>query len=512
MKRVLLPALCLLLLLMPSAMGEEPAPEPLFPAYDKAAGKWGYIDTDRQWAIAPQFETAGVFRGEYAAASTGDPWEYTAGIIGTDGSWVVEPKYFVDDGYDGWTYGGLSEGLYILWDDVDDNDPERPHIGFFDVPSGYFSGLSYWGEFRWTTQERLVPIEDTFVDRTTGQTVITLPEGYITDWMGWSSVFHDGFAPILVDDPEEDRNEVCFVDLQGNVIELPALRFGKDDWACGLLCASERISDPGTAPVTGYFDLNTLAWKITSDDAGLPFMEAYPFSGSGFACVRLSGGSYGHIDTQGKVLFGDGYVTWETGSGIGKTLITGPYRFFGNYAWIEEANVLIDPAGQVVLVIPEGWMPCVQWDDELDHTRDYYVSPGGVIELQRRSASGGYDSALMKMDGEWLLDPEEYGRQYDISLPEAHRFFSEGLQPVIRNVGIREWRTVHGRTGDYQVPVYETRTGYVNERGDVAVDFLYASGGVFLNGLAMVQRDGMTGYVNIRGEEVYFWSSEDDEW
>ena len=61
----------------------------------------------------------------------------------------------------------------------------------------------------------------------------------------------------------------------------------------------------------------------------------------------------------------------------------------------------------------------------------------------------------MNMEGQWLMDPEIYGRNWDDGFPEAHRFFSEGLQAVIKIVGIKEWRTVHNvKTGDYQEPVF----------------------------------------------------------
>ena len=78
-------------------------------------------------------------------------------------------------------------------------------------------------------------------------------------------------------------------------------------------------------------------------------------------------------------------------------------------------------------------------------------------------------------------------------------------------MGIREWKTVHNvKTGDYQEPVYETRVGYVNEQGEVVVDFFYDDGGAFINGLALVARDGLRGYVNARGEEVYFWNEPEE--
>ena len=99
------------------ASSESAPPAALFPAYDHETGYYGYIDTNGQWMIAPRFETAGEFRGRYAAVSTADPWDYTMGIIDSHGQWVVEPVYFVDEGYDEWTYGGLNEGMYLIWDD-----------------------------------------------------------------------------------------------------------------------------------------------------------------------------------------------------------------------------------------------------------------------------------------------------------------------------------------------------------------------------------------------------------
>ncbi len=458
MKRIIIAVLIALLLTRsPAAMAENAA---LFPAYDEATGKWGYIDANGQWTIAPMFETAGIFRGHYAAVSTGVPWEYTMGIIDSDGKWVVEPNYLVDAGYDGWTYGGLNEGMYSLWDSREgDTAGEYPHYGYFDVPSGYFSGIVFYGEMSWWTQEKLVPIGNAFYDRATGQKIIGLPESYYTDWTGNESVFHDGFAPILKEMPLGETDETCFVDQQGHIIELLDLRFRKEGWACGLLCASEKEAASEEPPIIGYFDLNAMDWKIASytDPDGLVcrFLEAYPFSGNGYACVKLANGNYGHIDVHGNVLFSDGYVTWENQFGWNQKQIAQPYQFFGDYVWIEEANVLIDPMGKVVLEIPEGWQPQAQWDDELEHAKDYYVSPGGVVELLRSVRSGGYQSALMKLDGEWLLDPDIYSRGWGEEVPEGHRFFSEGLQAVEKIVGIKEWRTVHNVIiGDYQASLW----------------------------------------------------------
>ena len=270
-------ALCLLLLVSLPAIAHAGSSAALFPAYDEKTEKWGYIDKSGQWAVMPQFETAGLFRGNYAAVSTGDPWDYTMGIIDASGAWAVEPHYFVDEGYDGWTYGGLNEGMYLIWDE---NLRETNRMGYFDVPSGYFSGLVFFGEFRWWTQETLVPIGDAYYDRTNGQEVITLPEGYYTDWLGGDSVFSDGYALILKDTETGKETEICFVSDKGEIVELRHLRFNMDGWACGLLCAEEKEARADDPPIRGYFDLNTLDWRIASytepDGLVCRFREIYP--------------------------------------------------------------------------------------------------------------------------------------------------------------------------------------------------------------------------------------------
>ena len=62
--------------------------------------------------------------------------------------------------------------------------------------------------------------------------------------------------------------------------------------------------------------------------------------------------------------------------------------------------------------------------------------------------------------------------------------------------------------GDYEEPVYETRVGYVDENGNIAVDFLYDSGGAFLGGLALVRRGDERIYVDAFGHEVFSWHAE----
>lgn len=512
MKKCLAVMLILIFVLPFHALCDKSAA--LFPAYDGETQAWGYIDSEGNWAIPPQYAYAEIFRGRYAAVSTGDPWDYTMGIIDEKGNWMVEPHYFVDSGYDEAYYGGLNVGIWQVWKE---NLAESNLMGFFDVPSGYFSGLVVQVELGWVGPDRLMPVTlldvgDCYVDRRDGSVAFEIPKGLWYDWLTHGSDFHDGFALLWDDDETLDIGEerkLYLVSEQGKLLNLGRLQFGERDYACGLL----RAYDPESGAL-GYYDPAKEEWRIKDfvEKGGMQYrlLQTEPFSGNGYACVYMEDSYgkrlWGHVDTRGNVLFDLGYVTWNSKFGYEKKEITEPYTFFGDYAWIEEANVMIDPIGQVVLAIPEGWQPHVQDDDELDDAKDYYFSPGGVIELLRKTPLGNEEN-LMTMDGEWLLDPETYTRNWGQSTAvELHRFFSEGLQAVRKIVGVKEWKTVHGKDGDRQEPVYETKVGYVNEKGEVVVDFLYEDGGAFMNGLAMVQMGNQVGYINSEGREIFFWT------
>ena len=459
-------------------------PSRLHPAMDDETGLWGYIDYLGEWVIPPQFGSADFFRGEYAAASTGDPWDYTAGLIRRDGSWAVEPRYFVDEGYDGWTYGGLDKGMYLVWND-------SGYMGFFDVRSGFLS--PDLGERTWFSDAELLPITDYdeetdepeayYFSRSTGETAFSL-KGYETDARGHDSEFHNGFAMVYdMDGREHIINE------RGEVLPLPEnLRFfGEESGALyytfGLLLCLDTDTD-----LYGYWDLNVMDWRIP------PRYEwAGDFAEAGYACVRVEDGTYGHIDVQGN-LAADSFAC--------------AYEFKGGYAYVAEEGILMDPMLETVLQFTDGWKPRTQWDYELDDSKNYYVSPGGVLCVERDDPQypGWAQRGLMTLDGEWLLEAGTYSQTWDIECAECHRFFSEGLQAVTKIVGVREWRTVHNvKYGDYEEPVYETRVGYVDEYGNIAVDFLYDSGGAFLGGLALVRRGDERIYVDAFGHEVFSW-------
>ena len=347
-----------------------------------------------------------------------------------------------------------------------------------------------------------------YVSRSTGETVIALPEDYTVDWLMHESEFYNGFA--LVFDGEDQPH---IINEQGEILELPdhlafygsSLNLAYQLYPFGLLLCSDEISG-----LYGFWDLNAMDWAIPpaadADSGAYGWMDQ--LLGKGYACVRLDDSSYGHIDRWGNLMF-DGHLSYMRDGCEYQVTVSKPYRFVGDYAWIEEANVLIDAGGSVALVIPEGWKPHAQASDEYQDADAYYVSPGGVIELWQKAPDDPWGTyyALMNMDGEWLLEPYTYHRNWGATTAvELHRFFSEGLQAVVRNDGVREWRTIHQiLADDYEVPVYDTKVGYINEQGEIVIDFLYYDGGAFLDGLALVARGDAIGYIDAFGHEVYFW-------
>ncbi|MBQ9262770.1 MAG: WG repeat-containing protein, partial [Clostridia bacterium] len=477
-------ALIVLLLLLPAAALAEGR---MHPAYDEASGKWGYIDHSGAWALPPRFDAADVFRGDYAAAmlSDGDEDEerYHWGVIDREGNWVVEPRYMVDGGYDGWYYGGLENGTYFIWDET--LAEENGKMGFFDVRSGFFSGVIYDGEVDFRNGERLVPVylngRACYVDRTNGQVEITLPEETDFGWPMDDAEFSNGYALVFLENGE-GKEKAYLLNEAGELISPPGVVFYDVDVGLHAAVTADGLSsaqDEATK-LLGYYDLNRGTWRIP------PVYETImDFSQSGYACVELPGrvGSM-IIDTQGNVL-AEG--------------LRGGYPFYGEYAHaMLDGNRLINARGETAAVIPEGFRPEVQWDDELRHEYDYYASEDGLLAV----SGGEQGEGVMRLNGEWVLPPMEgqylYAGEETFSR-EGWRFFSEGLQAISRHFenGTRIVKLRDG--GTREETAYRRKIAYINKDGEFITDFLYDSGGAFLDGLAYVERDGRSGYINENG-------------
>ena len=63
-------------------------PHALYPQEDENK-RWGFVDSDGRWVIAPQYLHAHAFTEGVAAVQSPDGW----GFIGHDGRWVIVPQY-----------------------------------------------------------------------------------------------------------------------------------------------------------------------------------------------------------------------------------------------------------------------------------------------------------------------------------------------------------------------------------------------------------------------------------
>ena len=111
MKRLMLVWMMILCLVPLGVWAEEEASEPLFPAMGENE-KWGYINRGGEFVIAPQFDYAQEFRGNYAVVTVypngftpSEDMNWTdmpdcQGIIERCGNLVLEAAYSFDAGYD----------------------------------------------------------------------------------------------------------------------------------------------------------------------------------------------------------------------------------------------------------------------------------------------------------------------------------------------------------------------------------------------------------------------------
>ena len=468
-------------------------PARLYPARDQETGLMGYINYLGEWAIAPQFAFASLFRGNYACVRVSYDNDYSDGIIDREGSWVVEPCYIIDEGYDGWTYGGLNRGIFFVYRPLTEEEKALPReeqprqYGYFDVPSGYFSGIRLSSEpNRCWGSSPLMPMYDgetpCYVDRATGEAALRLPENLCLDDLWQDSDFHQGWAMAW----DEETDQTFFISEQGELVEFaPDMECRSEDSACGLVRVKRTVTQESgfmksTQSLYGYYDLNKRDWLIP------PCLEeAYPFSASGYAFLRTG------TDEQGRPVYG---FMDRTGAVIASGF-QGPGEFLQEYAYLKTDGLLIDAQGNTVVRVPEGAELTAIWDDELCDERDAWVSPEGLMELyvpyETENGRKKTRVCVMNLRGEWVISPDApFGSYSGEGSYEWHRFFSCGLEPVSLKT-----------QDENAVP----QVGYVNSQGEVVIDFLYSDGAVFLDGLALVEKDGQRGYIDPFGHEIYFW-------
>ena len=314
MKR-LIPVIVMILCLVPILSPAEPdaAPGALIPAEDEN-GKWGYVNSEGVFEIPPQYDHAYGFRRDYAQIVV-FPEDYEgernpyfnvcSGIIDRNGAIVLEPAYLIDDGYGDSFYGGWDAGIWYIsggWDGADNTI----HAGWFDVRSGFFSGLKWAGVYPSVSDSRLIPVMDDtyrsgYADRTTGELVIPCLYESVD-----ASQFCGGVASVCLVDEEYDaagnreRSIYHLIDETGKEIPLPEGIFavpyeGAHD---GLV----MVADHENAIMYWYDEGILYGYADTQGRLVIEpqFIAVRHFSG-GSAAVQFPEGDWGYIDTTGAV-------------------------------------------------------------------------------------------------------------------------------------------------------------------------------------------------------------------
>ena len=443
--------LTLLLLLPALALAEN---EQLYPAQGEN-GLMGYINARAEWVIAPQFDGAGSYRGDYAAAwmlpEGADPDEWwdvdCTGIIDRSGNWVLLPEYSLFSGQSGEWFGGKDDGIWLVTQWSSGSDLE----GFFDIPSGTFSGLKWYAVWHWCSDSRLIPVEDAetylagYADRSTGEMVIPCLY-YSVD----PANFNDGIATVALSD--EDAFETSpwhLINEQGETIPLP--EGYQSDYANDFSCG--RIAVVSPEGLWGYAD--------REGQIVIPAQYGYAYQFiDGFAEVTFSEGDCGFIDVDGNVLARGFANTFSFRNGYAEVWLSGHNAFDKVTAWI---NI----EGEIVPF--------------MDSDRFYPISEDRIWMRTGKEYSAPYH--LLDGEGNILTDEPVY-------LMEMEPIdFPEGLQAVCNDE--RKW-------------------GYINLQGDVVIPFIYNAAYAFDGALAKVRLGDQAGYIDQAGNAVYMWTETDE--
>ena len=202
-------------------------------------GLYGYIDRLGEWMIDPQYVFADTyFTGDYIRVGMDEPSIGVGkqqGVIDRQGNWILLPEYeLYPMDYMGES-GNPGEGLLEV---TSVNGSSNLSEGYFDLETGFFSGLKWHGIFPRYTDSPLIAV---FPDRE-GYA------GYVNRWTGelvlpplYASVdpklFHQGLVLTAYEDWEQYENcysDFFLMDEAGTVIPFPdGITGDEGDVSCG---------------------------------------------------------------------------------------------------------------------------------------------------------------------------------------------------------------------------------------------------------------------------------------
>ncbi|MBR6862650.1 MAG: WG repeat-containing protein [Acidaminococcaceae bacterium] len=463
MKRLILVCLMILCLVPLGALAEEETAPALYPIREN--GLWGYMNRAGEVVIEPQFATAEPFRGGYAVVlpvTLSDSRCTWRGIIDTHGDWVFPPdgsEIISQDSTSGYI-GGYDDGVYIIY------NPDSKAYGFFDIPSGFYSGQRYqWIDRNCAPDEELICVmcdnAKGFAERMTGEIVI--PCRYELDF---TYRFENGYCRVLPVDAEIADGWIV-IDRQGTAIPMPENCYAAGPVSDGLV----PIWDSETE-LCGYMDLSG---NIVIEPQ---YDWVYPFS-EGLACVvRDSDESYYAVitqDDQNVVILQDDALNRKGSSTAYSHGLLRAAHYDDDYNLLY--ILFLDHDGNEAFRL--------EIQDLLD-VSDFNESGMAYYMIGEETEYGTYENVrygFFNDRGEILTQPV-----FSIAAGNWISAFSEGMMPV----------TFH----EYG------KMGYINERGSIAYPIVpeFDRAEPFHNGLAMVEKNGKLGYVDYEG--VVIWQED----
>lgn len=491
MKRWIIIIFMLLLLLTAFAAGEE-----IYPAEDEKSGKWGYTDESGQWIIPASFAWAERFRGEYAhvtmISDSADPdkaGKYTeyGGIINRRGEFVLPAEYNVDTGWeDGMSgYGSWENGYYVVRTGSENNPEDGPE-GFFDIRSGFFSGLKYeyvWPA--WGDEGDLIPIAEEredelylgYADRTTGEMV--LPCEYYLDWTeGAVTTFPEGIGVVwklVKTDEGENKAIPVMMNRDGEEISLPE----------GITACEWSSMSDGLIVVCDQDEMYGYADREGNIVIAPQYTDAYDFS-DGEALVERPNDGWALINTRGEILREEGdeefpVLLSETEAGKPCYAVHNEQGLYG----------YIDSRGRMV-------MP-YQFADAEDFRGSY-----AKVEVKPRISNDESWEGMINDRGEWVFKPGSTLRiESDLSSWSLRGdSFIGGKQDGIFIIGTIKWNEEKGDT-EYKSGFLDVRNGFFTGfiYDDVKVD-IFSSGAWDYSELIPVVMNWKMGFARRENGEI----------
>ncbi len=442
--------LAVLLLLLTSALAEEG--KPLYAVKDEN-GLWGYIDCKGNLVIPGKFAEAEDFRGDYALVR--QDWGGLFGIIDAKGEWVLPPEYedILSESDSGDWANGRDNGVYLVVQGWKKEDK----VGFFDIPSGFFSGLIYDDvDIEWTENTDREYIGVTmdgklgFASRTTGEIVI--PCQYSPDD---SRDFCGDYCMVMPYDARVPDGWIL-IDRQGKEVPLPENCYASSTFYDGLAVIWDSVRD-----LCGYIDT---AGNVVIEPQ---YLWAYEFS-EGLACVQLQTGEWAMITPDGKIAF----TRWDEANAHNSSM----YCSHGLIRCGTPDNgpvIFLNKAGEEVFRLEI---------EDLVGVGDFKENGAAFYEVHsdQLTENGSYGIGLFNDKGEILTPPIFW-----VEDRQWHQEFSEGLFPVLE--------------------IATGKEGYIDERGEWAFPPVDGYCREFRDGLARIDLYPDAVFVDREGNTVYLY-------